>query len=447
MASLAAGLFASYRSGTNNFACGGDSTVEKPPYVPLADVDLADLDRFARNEGWGMFDTLRREAPVYFNPEPAPNKGFWAITRHEDICAVDKDPETFTSTKFVNLEEVDDDLMEIRRSMLETDGLRHRALRKLIQREFSQGNLMRNYEEFLRDLTKATLDAALTRSEFDFVTEISADFPIQVLARLLDVPEEHTGQLIDWGNELIGNTDPDYSDHLLGDPETAQYKHLPFSSPASLEVFEYGRKLAAERRGGSGTDLVSMLVNKIPEDGQALSATDFDNYFLLLVVAGNETTRHTISQAMLALIQHQDQLRLLQEQPALIPGAVEEFLRWASPVYHFRRTATRDVELGGKEIKKGDKVVMWFASGNRDDSVFENPYDFDVTRKDVNHVTFGKGSPHLCLGNNLARMEVRLMFEELIPRVRTMELAGDVRRVRSNFVNGIKTLPVRVSTV
>jgi cytochrome P450 len=447
MASLAAGLFASYRSGTNNFACGGDSTVEKPPYVPLADVDLADLDRFARNEGWGMFDTLRREAPVYFNPEPAPNKGFWAITRHEDICAVDKDPETFTSTKFVNLEEVDDDLMEIRRSMLETDGLRHRALRKLIQREFSQGNLMRNYEEFLRDLTKATLDAALTRSEFDFVTEISADFPIQVLARLLDVPEEHTGQLIDWGNELIGNTDPDYSDHLLGDPETAQYKHLPFSSPASLEVFEYGRKLAAERRGGSGTDLVSMLVNKIPEDGQALSATDFDNYFLLLVVAGNETTRHTISQAMLALIQHQDQLRLLQEQPALIPGAVEEFLRWASPVYHFRRTATRDVELGGKEIKKGDKVVMWFASGNRDDSVFENPYDFDVTRKDVNHVTFGKGSPHLCLGNNLARIEVRLMFEELIPRVRTMELAGDVRRVRSNFVNGIKTLPVRVSTV
>jgi cytochrome P450 len=447
MASLAADLFGGYRSGTNNIARVGDSTVEKPPYVPLADVDLADLDRFGRNEAWGMFDTLRREAPVYFNPEPAPNKGFWAVTRHEDICAVDKDAETFTSTKFVNLEEVDDDLMEIRRSMLETDGTRHRALRKLIQREFRQGNLIRNYEEFLRGLTKATVDAALTRSEFDFVSDISADFPIQVLARLLDVPAEHTGQLIDWGNEIIGNTDPDYSDHLLGDAETAKYKHLPFSSPASLEVFEYGRKLAAERRGGSGTDLVSMLVNTIPEDGQALSATDFDNYFLLLVVAGNETTRHTISLAMLALIEHQEQLRLLQEQPELIPGAVEEFLRWASPVYHFRRTATRDVELGGKEIKEGDKVVMWFASGNRDESVFENPYDFDVTRTEVNHLTFGKGSPHLCLGNNLARMEVRLMFEELIPRLRTIELAGDVRRVRSNFINGIKTLPVRVSTV
>jgi cytochrome P450 len=299
----------------------------------------------------------------------------------------------------------------------------------------------------LRSLTKSTVDAALTKPEFDFVKEISADFPIQVLARLLDVPDEHTGQLIDWGNALIGNTDPDYSEHLLGDPESAKYKHLPFSSPASLEVFEYGRKLAAERRGGSGTDLVSMLVNQIPEDGQALSPTEFDNYFLLLVVAGNETTRHTISLAMLALIEHQDQLRLLQEQPALIPGAVEEFLRWASPVYHFRRTATRDVELGGAEIKKGDKVVMWFASGNRDEAVFENPYDFDVTRKDINHVTFGKGSPHLCMGNNLARMEVRVMFEQLIPRLRTIELAGDVRRVRSNFVNGIKTLPVRVSTV
>ena len=421
--------------------------MEKPPYVALADVDLADLDRFARNEAWGMFDTLRREAPVYFNPEPAPNKGFWAVTRHEDICAVDKDPETFTSTQFVNLEEVDDDLMEIRRSMLETDGLRHRALRKLIQREFRQGNLLRNYEEFLRSLTKATVDAALTRSEFDFVNEISADFPIQVLARLLDVPEEHTGQLIEWGNTIIGNTDPDYSEHLLGDPESAQYKHLPFSSPASLEVFEYGRKLAAERRGGSGTDLVTMLVNQIPEDGQALSPTDFDNYFLLLVVAGNETTRHTISLAMLALIEHQDQLQLLRERPELIPGAVEEFLRWASPVYHFRRTATRDVELGGAQIKEGDKIVMWFASGNRDESVFENPYDFDVTRNATAHLTFGKGSPHMCLGNNLARMEVRLMFEELIPRLRTIELTGDVRRVRSNFVNGIKTLPVRVSTV
>ena len=164
------------------------------------------------------------------------------------------------------------------------------------------------------------------------------------------------------------------------------------------------------------------------------------------MIAGNETTRHTISQAMLALIQHQDQLRILQERPELIPNAVEEFLRWASPVYHFRRTATRDVELGGKQIKADDKVVMWFASGNRDADVFENPYSFDVTRTNIDHVTFGKGSPHLCLGNALARMEIRLMFTELIPRLGSIELNGEVTRVRSNFVNGIKKLPVAVTT-
>lgn len=163
------------------------------------------------------------------------------------------------------------------------------------------------------------------------------------------------------------------------------------------------------------------------------------------MIAGNETTRHTISQAMLALIENQDQLRLLQERPELIPGAVEEMLRWASPVYHFRRTATRDVELGGKQISAGDKVVMWFGSGNRDADVFDDPDSFDVTRTDIDHVTFGKGSPHMCLGNALARMEIRLMFSELIPRLGTIELNGEVTRVRSNFVNGIKKFPVRVS--
>jgi cytochrome P450 len=411
--------------------------------VPLDEVDLSDIDRFAHNEGWAQFDTLRREDPVHWNPEKN-GRGFWAVTRHADICAVDKDPETFTSEKFVNLEDVDDDLMDARRSMLETDGLRHRALRKLIQREFSAGPL-RRYEEFLRGLTKATVTAALTEPEFDFVEKVSADFPIQVLVRLLDVPEGDTSQLIDWGNEMVGNTDPDYTKYPADSPESEKYKHLPFRSPTTQEVFEYGRELARQRKGGDGTDLISILANRTPEDGQPLSATDFDNYFLLLVIAGNETTRHAISQTMLALIEHPDQFKLLQERPELIPAAVEEFLRWASPVYHFRRTATRDVELGGKQIKEGDKVVMWFASGNRDDAVFDDPYRFDVTRSNaMDHVTFGKGSPHLCLGNMLARMEIRLMFAELIPRLRSIELNGEVTRIRSNFVNGIKKFPVRV---
>jgi cytochrome P450 len=419
--------------------------MQRPAAVPLDQVDLADLDTFVTNQAWGQFDTLRREAPVHFNPEAGKAAGFWSVTRHEDILLVDKDAETFTSTNYVNLEEVDDDLQDLRRSMLETDGVRHHALRKLLQRDFG-GRTLLKFEDFLRGLTRGTVEAALHQGEFDFVHEISADFPIQVLARMLDVPEEHTGQLIAWGNKMVGNTDPDYADVLLSDADSDQYKHLPFRSPAALEVFEYGRELARQRKGGDGEDLVSHLVNRVPEDGEPLTATDFDNYFLLLVVAGNETTRHTISQAMLAFIQNQDQLELLQEKPELIPNAVEEMLRWASPVYHFRRTATRDVDLRGQHIKKGDKVVTWFASGNRDDDVFANPYDFDVTRHPNDHVTFGKGGPHFCLGNNLARMEIRLMFETLLPRINSIQVAGDVTRVRSNFVNGIKKFPVKVTT-
>jgi cytochrome P450 len=420
--------------------------VPQPSAVPLDQVDLTDLDAFARNEGWAMFDTLRAEDAVHWTPEVPPNSGFWAVTKYQDIDTVDRDPETFTSTQYVNLEEVDDDLMDLRRSMLETDGPRHRALRKLIQREFSPGPLSRKYEEFLRGLTKVTVDNALQNKEFDFVEKVSADFPINVLVRLLDVPVSDTGMLIDWGNQMVANTDPDYTDHLITDPDSDQYRHLPFRSPAALEVFEYGRDLARRRKGGDGTDLISILTNKIPEDGEPLSPSDFDNYFLLLVIAGNETTRHAISQSMLALIENQDQLKLLQEQPELIPGAVEEFLRWASPVYHFRRTATQAVELGGKQIKAGDKVVMWFASGNRDEEVFTDPYRFDVARTNVDHLSFGKGSPHVCLGNALARMEIRLMFTELIPRLALIELNGEVTRVRSNFINGIKKFPVRVET-
>ncbi|MCQ9180403.1 cytochrome P450 [Streptomyces sp. IBSBF 2953] len=413
--------------------------------LPLADVDLADLDRFTDGiTPWRMFHTLRREDPVHWQPEEDPNSGFWAVTRHADIARVDRDAETFTSTRFVNLEEVDDDQIKKRASILELDGVRHRALRSVIQRQFGAG-VINSYADFLRGLTAKTLDAALAKGSFDFVKEVSADFPINVLARLLDVPPEDNQRLIDWGNRIIGNTDPDYADVLLHSAESEKYRDLPFRSPASLEVFAYGRELARQRRGGEGADLVSRLVNTTPRDGVPLSPEDFDNYFLLLVVAGNETTRHTITHSMLALLQHPEQLARLRDDPSLIPTAVEEFLRWASPVYHFRRTATRDVELGGKRVKEGDKVVMWFASGNRDEDVFDDPYAFDVGRRHNDHVTFGKGSPHLCLGNLLARTEIRIMFEELIPRLADIRLAGDVPRVRSNFVNGIKRLPVEVT--
>lgn len=298
--------------------------------MPLADVNLTDLDKFTDGvTPWRMFHTLRHEDPVHWQPEDAPNSGFWAVTRHADIARVDRDPETFTSTRFVNLEEVDDDQIKKRASILEMDGVRHRALRSVIQRQFG-ASVINSYADFLRGLTATTLDAALAKGTFDFVSDVSADFPINVLARLLDVPPEDNQQLIDWGNRIIGNTDPDYADVLLHSAES----EVPRSAvplPASVEVFEYGRELARQRRGGDGSDLVSKLVNTVPRDGVPLSAQDFDNYFLLLVVAYNETTRHTITHSMLALLQHPEQLARLQEDPSLIPVAVEEFLRWASP--------------------------------------------------------------------------------------------------------------------
>ena len=417
--------------------------------VPLAEVDLSDIDGFTDLRGFAQFDTLRAEDPVHWNPEPAPNRGFWAVTRYADIWAVDKDSATFTSEKFVGLEELDDNLMDFRRSMLEIDGPRHLAMRKLLHREFTPRNLLKNYEGFLRELTRNTVDRAFADAadnggEIDFVTSVSADFPINVLARLLDVPQGDTAQLIAWGNEMVANTDPDYAKVRADLAESDEYRHLPFRSPTVQDVWDYGNELRERRAGGDGTDLISLLANRMPDDGVPLSPQDFNNYFSLLVIAGNETTRHAISNSMLGLIEQPDQLRLLREKPELVAPAVEELLRWASPVYHFRRTATRDVELGGKQIKAGDKVVMWFASGNRDDAVFADPYALDVARTNVDHMTFGKGSPHLCMGAGLARMEIRLMFEELLPRLADIEPAGEVRRIRSNFVNGIKKFPVRV---
>jgi cytochrome P450 len=261
---------------------------------------------------------------------------------------------------------------------------------------------------------------------------------------MLDVPDADIYKLIDWGDRMVGNTDPDHTDVLADSEESEKYRLLPFRSPAALEVFAYGNELARRRRGGGATDLVSRLVNQAPEDGIPLSERDFNSYFLLLVVAGNETTRHTITHSMNNLIKNPDQLALLQEKPELIPWAVEEFLRLASPVYHFRRTATKDTEIGGQAIKEGDKVVTWFASGNRDPAVFTNPYTMDATRNPNEHMAFGRGGPHMCLGNSLARLEIRIMFESLLPRISGMQSTGEVSKLRSNFVNGIKRFPVRV---
>jgi cytochrome P450 len=383
-------------------------------------VNLSDLDLFDSGAPWQIFEDLRTNEPIHWSEEAAPNRGFWSLTKYHDIVSVLRDPSTFTSERFTNLEEVDSEQEEARRSLLETDGTRHRALRKLLQGQFTPAAVA-HYETFLRGLTATTLDKAFALGEFDFVKEIAADFPINVLARLLDVPEKDTQQLIEWGNRMIG-----------------------FRSPAALEVFAYGDALAKDRQGKDGTDLVSVLINGEMQDGIPLSERDFHTNFLLLVVAGNETTRHTISHTMMNLIRYPAQLQRLQENPELIPWAVEEFLRFASPVYHFRRTATKDVQMHDKVIRAGDKVVTWFASGNRDPEIFENANNFDVARNPNEHMTFGRGGPHMCLGNALARIELRIMFEDLVSRIDSMEITGPVDFLRSNFVHGVKRMPVKV---
>lgn len=407
-------------------------------------ISLADLDLFENGAPWEAFANIRAQEGLHWSDEEEPNSGFWSVTRYHDIVKVLRDSDTFTSMRFTNLEEVDAEQEEARRSILETDGARHRAMRRLLQFQFTPAAVAK-YETFLRGLTATTLDNAFAKRSFDFVDEVAADFPIRVLARIMDVPDEDTSKLIDWGNRMIGNTDPEHTDVLIGSPESEEYRLVPFRSPAALEVFAYGDELKRQRQGKGGEDLVSVLINSTPSDGIPLSDRDFHTNFLLLVVAGNETTRHTISHTMNNLMNNPDQLALLQEHPELIPWAVEEFLRFASPVYHFRRTASKDVEFNGQFIKEGEKVVTWFASGNRDVNAFENPNAMDVTRNPNEHMSFGRGGPHMCLGNSLARLELRVMFEDLIGRVSSMKRTGDVDFLRSNFVHGIKRMPVEVT--
>ena len=409
----------------------------------LTDVTLADLSLFADGAPWQVFEDLRKNSPVHWNVEEAPNNGFWSVTRYNDIVDVLRDTETYSSEiGAANLEELDTRQLEIRKSILETDGPRHRALRKMLQPQFTPRALA-GYETFLRGITATTLDRALVQNEFDFVADIAADFPIRVLAQLLDVPESDIPQLIKWGNKMVGNQDPEHADVLADSPESEMYRDLPFRSPAALEVFKYGYELAWGRKGGNGTDLVSVLINTVPSDGIAIDARDFRNYFLLLIIAGNETTRHTITHTMNNLMANPDQLAILREKPELIPWAVEEFLRMASPVHHFRRTARHETVLNGQEIKAGDKVVVWFGSGNRDEEIFADPYKFDVQRHPNEHMSFGRGGPHMCLGNSLARLEIQIMFEDLLSRDVDLAPNGKADYVLSNFVHGFKRLPVK----
>ncbi len=406
---------------------------------------LADPDTFSAGPPWALYKHLRDEAPVAWTPEDAPHTGFWSVTRHADIVHVSRDWETFTSSRGVSLEELDDEQLKVRRALIDTDPPRHAELRKVAASAFFP-RVINGYETFLRGIVAHTLDHALASSTFDFVHAVSSEIPVRVLCRLLSVPDEDRNQLTSWGDRLVGHTDPELADVLLGSEESEEYRLVPFRSPAALEVFEYGREVQAQRRAQPTDDVITRLVQAEVE-GEKLTQQDLDNYFLLLALAGQETTRQAITLAMLTLIDQPQVLVRLQEQPELLQGpALDEMLRWGPPVHHMRRTTTKDVELNGVQMKAGDKVAIWFAAGNRDERAIDHPDEIDLDRPSVDLLTFGKGGPHFCMGSHLARLELRVTLEELVARVDTARLDGSVERVRSNFVNGVKRMPVAVTT-
>jgi cytochrome P450 len=404
----------------------------------MNDIDLSDHDAFVAGVPYEAFAQLRREEPVYWNPEPDGGRGFWAVTRYEDIRHVHRNVQLFSSELGgTSLEDLEPQYVQARKSMIDMDPPRHDELRGLIARRFTP-RAVHVWEEQVRTVTRQVLDVALPQGELDFVREISSEIPMQVFAEILGVPQDERRIIIDIGDRLLGNQDPEYK---VADDDA--HRHLPFSSPAAAEMFEFGRRLAAERRKHPQDDIITQLAF------EPLTQQEFDVYFVLLATAGNETTRHTITHGLLALLEHPEELAKLREagdDAALRKSAAEEMLRWATPVHHFRRTVAQDTELAGVDLKAGDKLTTWFVSGNRDETVFDEPDRFDISRSPNPHMAFGPGGIHHCMGAHLAKMEIRIAFEELLARVDDIELTAPPERLRSNFFNGIKRLPVRVTT-
>jgi cytochrome P450 len=410
----------------------------------LNNIDLADNDAFIERVPYEWFDALRRDDPVHWQSERA-GRGFWAVTAHADVVRVSNDWTTFSSqTGASALEDLASDALEARRSMIDTDPPLHTALRRIVSTPFRPRKI-NEYEQLIRPIIQDVLRDALAEEQFDFVERVATPIPIKVLCRLLGVPAEDESLLVSLGDQLIANTDPDLTSVVLDGGESERYRLLPFRNPASLELFEYSRTISAKRRERPQSDLVTGLVQATLGD-EPLEAREIDAMFLLLVVAGNETTRQAMALGVQALLEHPDQIALLTDlDESGWPSTVEELLRWTTPLHHFRRTATRDVELNGKAIAEGDKVVVWYTSANRDESVFKDAYRLDIRRWPNPHTTFGRGGPHHCLGEHLARMELRVLLEELRTVLPYLESDGKAVRIRSNFTNGLKRFPVRLN--
>jgi cytochrome P450 len=405
------------------------------------EVDLLDHDLFRDHEPWEVFEVLQRDAPVHFHPEPG-GRGFWVVTKFDDVRAVLKDYRTFSSEVggAARIEDLPEDVLAARRNFLEFDPPKHGNYRRLFSADFTPSAVGR-YEDWLRALVRHRFDAALPRGEFDLVEELAAPIPIRVLGHILGLPEEELPRLIDLGDRLLVDTEPDYVGELAYHGERAEDRFKPFGSPWADELCALGRAHYAERRACPREDLLSTIANG-DVYGRPLDERELDNMFALLVVAGNETTRQAIALSTLALARHPESYRQLREHRDLIPSAVDELLRFCPPVWFFRRTATAATQIRGVAIAAGDKVTVWFAAGNRDPDHYPDPHRLDLARNPADHLSFGRGGPHVCLGAHLARMELRVYLEELVERVAEVRVTGPAPRLRSNFSNGLKRLPV-----
>ena len=407
-------------------------------------ADITSHDTYVHGVPHETFAHLRAHDPVHWTTESDGGRGFWSVTRYDDLLTVSRSTDLFSSRQGIRLEDMDPEETEARRTLMEMDAPEHTRLRRLVSRPFAPKSVAA-YEDVVRDLARSMLDRLGGVEEFDFVAEVARELPMRMLGRLLGLPEEDLEWLVQRGDALIGNTDPDFTDYVVDQVDTSAYRLLPFRSPVALELFEYASHALDARRLAPTHDVLSSLLDATA-DGETLDDLALKNFFTLMVAAGNDTTRYSITAGLAALM---DRPALYDAIPTMTlderKALVEEMLRWASVTMHFRRTATRDTELGGRLIAAGDKVVIWFVSANFDEEHFDQPYEFRPARTPNDHVTFGLHSPHLCLGAHLARLEMRVIIEEIVARWSRVAPAGPPERLRSNFISGVKSLPVRVT--
>ncbi|MFT6399806.1 MAG: cholest-4-en-3-one 26-monooxygenase [Bradymonadia bacterium] len=396
------------------------------------DVDVANPDTFEKGFPDEYFTALRKEAPIHFHTPEVDIKPFWVITKQDHIREISRNPADFSSQRGgSNIEDYEgDDLSAIQMMLINLDPPQHNKFRKLVASGFTP-RLVRAMESKIRAEVNDILDEIQGQDSCEFVTAVAAELPLRVICELMGVPREERHLVFDWSNRLIGFDDPEFQTSLED------------SRLAAMEVWQYASNLAETRKGEEGDDLVRVLMNA-EVDGEKISEPEFTAFFLLLSVAGNETTRNAISHGIRALAANPDEWTRLQKDRSLLDTAVEETVRWATPVIYFRRTVTRDLDFHGHQFKENDKLAIYYSSGNRDEAVFDDPFRFDVGRNPNDHIAFGHGQ-HFCLGASLARLEIKVFYDELLKRVERLTPNGDLRFLRSNFINGIKEMPVGIT--